>query len=74
MVHWRKSIKKNYSPVSSERLVNFKAVIWRPPLIDSQRPFRDSHDRPLYGKQFCDMEFICVPGADAGCLAVEIEL
>ena len=29
--------------------------------IVSQRPFRDGHDRPLYGKQFCDMEFICVP-------------
>ena len=24
------------------------------------QPFRDSHDRPLYGKQFCDMEFISV--------------
>jgi hypothetical protein len=38
MVHWRKSIKKNYSPVSSKRLVNLKAAIQLPSLIDSQRP------------------------------------
>jgi hypothetical protein len=28
----------------------------------SSRPITAGHDRPLYGKQFCDMEFICVPG------------
>jgi hypothetical protein len=26
-------------------------------------PSRDIHDWQLYGKQFCDMEFICVPEA-----------
>jgi len=30
----------------------------------SSRPSRDSHDRLLYGKQFCDMEFICLRGRD----------
>jgi hypothetical protein len=42
-------------------LVNLKAVIQRPPLIVNTRPGRVIHDRPLYGKQFCGMEFICVP-------------
>jgi len=41
------------------------------------RPSGDRHDWQLYGKQFCDMEFICVPIAVIerlvifrGCLAV----
>jgi hypothetical protein len=33
-------------------------------MTGNSRPFRDSHDRPLYSKQFCDMEFICVPEPD----------
>ncbi len=33
MIHRRKANKQNYSPVSGERLVNFKTVIqlWIPP-------------------------------------------
>src|SRR5664279_2500726 len=40
--------------------------IWRclEMLTGNLRPLRDSHDRPLYSKQFCDMEFICVPEPD----------
>jgi len=30
-------------------------------MTGNSRPFRDGHDRPLYGKQFFDMEFICRP-------------
>jgi len=33
-------------------------------MTGDSRPFRDSHDRLLYGKQFCYMEFICVSGRD----------
>jgi hypothetical protein len=29
----------------------------------SSRPMAAGHDRPLYSKQFCDIEFICVPFA-----------
>jgi len=36
--------------------------ILRLPIV-SQRPGRVIHDRPLYGKQLCDMEFIFVPTA-----------
>jgi hypothetical protein len=32
-------------------------------LTDKNLPSRDIHDWQLYGKQFCDMEFICVPEA-----------
>jgi hypothetical protein len=30
-------------------------------VTDNSRPKIVIHDRPLYGKQFCIMEFICVP-------------
>jgi hypothetical protein len=39
-------------------LGRFKTVV-----NGSSRPIAVGHDRPLYGKQFCDMEFICVPKA-----------
>jgi hypothetical protein len=38
---WQGTARKRQTQVSSERLVNFKAVIWRSPLIDSQRPISD---------------------------------
>jgi hypothetical protein len=46
-------------------------------LTGSNRPISAGHDRPLYGKQFCDMEFGCLLGTDRrqlqvnGCLTLK---
>jgi hypothetical protein len=43
-----------HSPIAA---IDFDGV-----MTVNSRPSRDSHDRPLYGKQFSDMEFDCRSG------------
>jgi len=54
---------KKIQDISMKAAIGNHQILGLP--IVSQRPLRVICDRPLYGKQFCVMEFIGLPGRDS---------